>query len=154
MTTSQIELASVDEADSVREVAATPDDELADTMSGELRDEILHEIFDRMREHFEPEHAEGIDGVVEWRICDPDGDGDGDGDLYQMIIRDGECQIRECDEEEASVTLTVDPVSFLKLVSGNARGPALMLRGKLKPDGDIAFARHLEGLFSFPQPED
>ncbi len=147
MTTSQIELSRIDEADFVREVAATPDDELADTMSSELRDEILHEIFERMREHFEPERADGIDGVVEWRIVDRDDD---DGDRYQMIIRDGRCQISECDDEHADVTLTVDPVSFLKLVSGNARGPSLMLRGKLKPNGDIAFARHLESLFRLP----
>ena len=147
MTTGQIELSSIDERDFVDEVAATPEPVLAETMRGDLRDDILHEIFDRMREHFEPERAEGVDGVVDWRIC---GRADGDCDLYHMVIRDGHVDIREWDEEEPKVTLTVDPVSFLKLVSGNARGSSLMLRGKLKPKGDLAFARRLESLFRLP----
>lgn len=147
MTTKHIELSSINETDFAREVAATPDAELAKAMRGEQRDDILHEIFDRMSENFEPERAKGLDGVVDWRIC---GRADGDCDLYHMIIRDGQVHIRECDEEKPKVTLTVDPVSFLKLVSGNAHGPALMLRGKLKPKGNITFARNLETLFRLP----
>jgi hypothetical protein len=41
-------------------------------------------------------------------------------------------------------------VSFLKLVAGCAHGPGLMLRGKLKPAGDIRLARRLEGTFRLP----
>jgi putative sterol carrier protein len=116
-------------------------------MSGRLRGDILGEIFGRMQEHFEPCRAEGVDAVVVWNICARPDD---DCDRFQMIIRDGECRLAEDVDDEPKIMLTLDPVSFLKLVSGSARGSALMLRGKLRPQGDIRLARRLEGMFHIP----
>ena len=67
-----------------------------------------------------------------------------------MRIRDGACQVTPCCGERPDATLTLDPVSFLKLVAGHARGPSLMLRGKLRPAGDIRLARRLPEMFRPP----
>ena len=39
---------------------------------------------------------------------------------------------------------------FLKLVTNNASGPMLFLRGRLKIDGDLMLASRLTGLFRIP----
>jgi putative sterol carrier protein len=49
------------------------------------------------------------------------------------------------------VTLVVDPVNFLKLVTGNANGPELFLRRKLRIKGDLIFAAQVPGLFTIPR---
>ena len=48
------------------------------------------------------------------------------------------------------MTIKVKPVDFLKLVTNNASGPGLFLRGRLKLDGDVMLASRLAGLFSVP----
>jgi SCP-2 sterol transfer family len=140
-------LSTIDDSEFVTQVAATSDEQLAETMSGKLRDDILSEIFDRMQQHFEPCRADGVDAVVTWNIC---GRPDGECDCYQMRIGAGACEINGCCEERADVRLTLDPVSFLKLVAGQASGPGLMLRGKLRPAGDVRLARRLQAMFRLP----
>lgn len=140
-------LSTLNDSEFVHRVAATSDEQLAETMRGERREHILDEIFARMPQHLEPRGASGIDAVVAWNIC---GRADGDCDCYQMRIRDGECHVSECGEERPDVALTLDPVSFLKLVAGRTRGTALVLRGKLKPSGDMQLARRLDGMFRLP----
>jgi SCP-2 sterol transfer family len=144
-------LTTIADSDFVQRVGATPDEQLAETMGSELRGDILDAIFARMPEHLEPCRASGVDAVVAWNIC---GRPDGDCDCYEMRIRDGGCHVSACCQERPDVTLTLDPVSFLKLVAGHARGPGLMLRGKLKPSGDVRLARRLEGMFRLPGAAD
>lgn len=139
-------LTTIDDGEFVQMVAATSDEELAETMRGGLREDILDEIFARMQQHLRPCRAAGVDAVVAWKICGRPG-----RDCYEMQIRDGACEVRECCAERPDVTLSLDPVALLKLVSGNARGPALMLRGRLRAGGDIRLARRLEGMFALPQ---
>jgi putative sterol carrier protein len=138
---------SLDDSEFVRRLAATPDEQPAETMRGSLRDDILHEIFTRMAQHFEPRRADGVDAVVAWNIC---GRPDGECDCYQMHIRDGRCGVRPCWTEHQDATLTLDTVSFLKLVAGHARGASAMLRGKLTPNGGVRLARRLQDMFDVP----
>lgn len=49
------------------------------------------------------------------------------------------------------MTLKLKPLAFLKLVTGNAEGPMLFLRGKLKIDGDLMTAARLTDLFAIPR---
>lgn len=147
MATAELELSSVDAAELSRQVAAASGEQLAEVMRGKLRTKILDEVFARMEQHVRPDRAAGVDAVVDWEIR---GRRDGGCDRYQMVIRDGQCHVGVSQEERARVGLTLDPVSFLKLVTGSARGSSLMLRGKLKASGDIRLARSLEGLFWIP----
>jgi putative sterol carrier protein len=150
MASPDIDTSAVDPAAFARSVASTPDDQLADGMRGEFRGQILDEIFDRMTTHFHTDRAQGIDGVVHWRIS---GRPDGDYDRYEVVIRDASCTVSKESREDARVTLTVDAVSFLKLVTGNAGGPELFLRRKLKIKGDLMFAAQVPALFAIPRGE-
>ena len=67
-----------------------------------------------------------------------------------MIVRDGKCEVSEDLASEPRVTLKVEPVPFLKLISGQASGPELFMSGKLKIEGDLMYAPQIASLFRIP----
>jgi putative sterol carrier protein len=138
---------SVDPAEFARSVATTPDEQLAEGMRGELRGQVLGEIFRRMEKHFDSSKAQGIDAVMHWKIT---GGPDGAVDEYEAVIKDGTCKVTEQPSESARVTFTIGGVEFLKLVTGNADGPQLFMTGGLKIEGDLMFAAQAAGLFTIP----
>jgi hypothetical protein len=70
MAASDLDTGAVDAAQFARSVATTPDAELAAGMRGELRGQILDEIFRRMEQHFRPDAAHAVDAVVHFHITD------------------------------------------------------------------------------------
>ena len=127
-------------------VAQTSDEQLAQLMEGEQREEALREIFARVTEHFDPARAKG-DSVVHFKIV---GRPDGGSDDFEVIVRDGKCEVSEDLSEQPRVTLKVEPVAFLKLISGLASGPELFMSGKLKIEGDVMFAPQIATMFRIP----
>jgi putative sterol carrier protein len=148
MATSDLDTGAVDAAQFARSVATTTDDQLAAGVRSEFRGQILDEIFGRMEEHFHADRATGVDAVVHFRITDRP---DGGEDRYEVVLRDGTCALNNPPQHDARTTIVVDPVSFLKLVTGNANGPELFLRRKLKIKGDLVFAAQVAGLFRIPR---
>lgn len=140
-------IGGVDPGEMSRLVHEVPDDDLAALMRSDQRPVVLGEIFGRMAEHFRPEQARGIDAVVHFKVLDRP---DGGYDHYEIVLRDGACTLSERPLSEPAVTIRVKPVDFLKLVTNNASGPVLFLRGRLKLDGDVMLASRLTGLFSIP----
>jgi len=137
----------VDPAEMSRLVREVPDKDLAALMQSDQRPVVLGEIFSRMAEHFRPEKARGVDAVVHFKVLDRPGGG---YDHYEIVLRDGECRLSPQPGADPNVTIKVKPVDFLKLVTNNANGTMLFLRGKLKLDGDVMLASRLAGLFSIP----
>jgi putative sterol carrier protein len=130
-----------------RLVRDVPDRDLEALMTSDQRPVVLGEIFGRMAEHFRPEEAVGIDAVVHFKVLDRPGGG---YDHYELVVRDGRCVVSERPHAEPQVTIRVKPVDFLKLVTDNASGPVLFLRGRLKLEGDVMLASRLTGLFRIP----
>jgi putative sterol carrier protein len=145
MAASDLDTGAVDAAQFARSVATTSDAELAAGMRSELRGQILDEIFKRMEEHFRAEKAQNVDAVVHFHITE------GGEDRYELVIRDGSCAVNHPPTGDPRVTLTVDGVSFLKLVTGNASGPELFLRRRLRIKGDLVFAASVPGMFRIPR---
>ena len=137
----------VDPAEMSRLVREVPDKDLAALMQSDQRPVVLGEIFSRMAEHFRPEKARGVDAVVHFKVLDRPGGG---YDHYEIVLRDGECRLSPHPAADPTVTIKVKPVDFLKLITNNANGTMLFLRGKLKLDGDVMLASRLAGLFSIP----
>jgi putative sterol carrier protein len=141
------EIGGADPAELSRMVREVPDDDLAALMRSDQRPVVLGEIFGRMAAHFRPQQARGIDAVVHFKVLDRP---EGGYDHYEIVVRDGSCTLSESPSAEPTVTIRVKPVDFLKLVTSNASGPALFLRGRLKLEGDVMLASRLTGLFSIP----
>jgi putative sterol carrier protein len=68
-----------------------------------------------------------------------------------VVIEDGDCRVTEDLERDPDLAIEIDGVSFLKLVTGNAAGPTLFLKGDLKLDGDLLLASKLPRLFRRPR---
>lgn len=145
------DLTSADPAELARLVTSLSDEKLAEVMRGGLRDQILDEIFRRMSEHFAPEKARDLDAVVAFRIA---GRQDGGFDLFQATIADGACvagRANGTSEHIPRTTIRADAVPFLRLVTGAVSGLELLMRGKLRVEGDLMFAARVGGLFSIPK---
>ncbi len=127
-------------------VGKASDEQLGEIMNGPQREVVLREIFARMAEHFDPARAKG-DSVVRFQIL---GAADGGYDEFEVIVRDGKCQVSESPSEQPRVTLKVDPVAFLKLITNQKSGPELFMSGKLKIEGDLMFAPQIASMFRIP----
>jgi putative sterol carrier protein len=130
-------------------VAGASDDDLERGMA-ENRDLILDQVFNRMAEHFRADKAGDLDAVIEWRIR---GRADGGKDRWQLAIRDGACSVVRNGDEDPTVTLTIGPVEFVKLITGNANGPMMFTFGKLKVRGDLLLAARIQSFFEVPRAE-
>ena len=145
--TDPIQPDAVDPAEFAKSVATTPDEQLAEGMRGELRGQILGEIFRRMEEHFDASKAQGVDAVMHWKITGGPGDS---VDHYEAVIKNGACTVTDQPSHSPRVTFTIDGVNFLKLVTGNVDGPKLFMTGGLKIEGDLMFAATAANLFKVP----
>ena len=125
------------------------DEQLAELISGPMREQILSEIFRRMTEHFRADAARDTEAVIRWRIGDRP---DGGHDEFETVISNGACKVNHGFEADtARVTFTIGGADFLRLVTGNAAGPMLFMSGKLKIEGDMMFAASAASLFTIPK---
>ena len=142
--TESIDTSAVDPQDFARTIGQTPDDQLREAMEGPMRDQIIGEIFKRMEEHY---RGGSQSAVIHWRITERP---DGGEDHWEAVVADGTCSTSSEPASAARVTLKLNGVDFLKLVSGNASGPMMFMRGKLKIEGDLMFATQIQSMFAIP----
>lgn len=140
-----IDPGQIDEQEFARNLAQVPDEQLREGMSGPMRDQILDEIFARMEQHYTGSNA--VDAVIHWRIG---GRPDGGYDEFEVVMKNGACAAKRGFEADPRVTLQVDGVDFLRLVTGNVAGPQLFMTGKLKIEGDLMFSATVAGMFKIP----
>ncbi|MFL5871635.1 MAG: SCP2 sterol-binding domain-containing protein [Solirubrobacterales bacterium] len=144
-----IDPSQVDASELAKNMAQATDEQLAELMSGPMRDQILAEIFRRMSEHFRAEAAGDTDAVIHWQIGDA---ADGGSSDYETVIRNGTCEVHEgVQSDSPRVTFRIGGADFLRLVTGNAAGPMLFMSGKLKIEGDMMFAAGAASLFTIPK---
>ena len=67
-----------------------------------------------------------------------------------MVITSRACTTSPEPSAAPRVTLTLDGVDFLRIVTGNASGPMLFMSGKLKIEGDLMFAAQIPAMFTIP----
>ena len=144
------EVPAIDPALFASLVRDATDDQLREGLAAN-RPLILGEIFRRMPERFDPKRAAGVEAVVEWRIPDRP---DGGHDTWHMVLRDGRCEVAEGPAESPTVTYEIDPVDFIRLITGNASGPRLFLFGRLKIRGNLVLAARMPTFFRIPGAED
>jgi len=139
-----IDTSAVDPEEFARTISKTPDDQLRQAMESEMRDQIIGEIFKRMEQHY---RGGNQSAVIHWRIT---GRPDGGEDHWEVVVAEGTCSTSPEPASEPRATLKLDGVNFLKLVSGNASGPMMFMRGRLKIDGDLMFSTQIPSMFAIP----
>lgn len=143
----EIDLANIDPSAVVKAIGEMSDEQLREGLQSPMRGQIIGEVFNRMEEHFKPETAQGVDAVVHWNIT---GGPEGAIDRYEIVVREGTVGVNREMAGSPRVTLTLDGVDFMRLVTGNAQGPQLFMGGKLKLEGDMMFAANIAGMFKIP----
>jgi len=106
-------------------------------------EQVLDGMFQAMQEHFLPEKAQGVDAVIQYVVTD-----EGREYAYALVIKAGECALKKERAGNAKVILTMDLVSFLKLMVGAADGTTLFMSGKLGVSGDLFFSQRIASFFS------
>jgi putative sterol carrier protein len=140
-----IDTSAVDPEEFAQQIGKTSDDELRQAMESPMRDQIISEIFKRMEEHYKG--GNGTSAVIHWRIT---GRPDGGEDHWEVVVADGKCSTSPEPTSDPRVTLKLNGVNFLKLVSGNAGGPMMFMSGKLKIEGDLMFSAQIQSMFTIP----
>jgi putative sterol carrier protein len=145
-----LDLAKMDAQNFARIISRASKDQIeAVTARAGLRERVLDEVFRRMEVHFRNDRAGATKAVVHFRVT---GGFNEDGhDLYEAVIENAECSINKGETREARATVTLSPVDFLKLATGNASAPVLFMTGKLKVKGDLGFAAGFMSLFNIPK---
>ena len=103
----------------------------------------VKEVFSMMPEAFNAAAAQGLDAIFQLDIT-----GEGGGN-WNVVIKDGACQINEGSHESPNVTLTMSAETWLGIVNRELNGMQAFLSGKLKATGDIMLAQRIEQLFRF-----
>lgn len=140
--------ANVEPKEFAKLVKSTPDDKIAEIMSGDLRGKVLSEVFNRMPSLFRADRAGSTNAVIHWNIT---GRPDGDTDTYEIAISDGTCTVADTATQDPKLSLTMGPVEFLKIVSGGANPVMMFMTGKLKAKGDLGLAANIANLFDIPK---
>jgi putative sterol carrier protein len=108
-------------------------------------DRVLDQVFEGMRQAFDPAKAAGQAAVVQYEIAAPDGPRS-----YVMRIAGGQCRIERGAAADPRVTLKLGLADFLRLVAGRLNGMQAFMSGKLKVSGDLFFAQTYQAWFNRP----
>jgi putative sterol carrier protein len=108
-------------------------------------DRVLDQVFEGMRQAFDPAKAAGQAAVVQYEIAAPDGPRQ-----FLMRVADGRCQIERGSAENPRVTIRIGLADFLRLVAGRLNGMQAFMSGKLKVSGDLFFAQTYQAWFNRP----
>jgi hypothetical protein len=131
-----------------RVIRDAPEERVQQVMSTPARRVILDGIFWQLPKYFDRKRAGELSTTVCWEITDRDGE---TTDTYWLRVADGACQVlRDGTSLEPSVTITVDGVEFLQLVTGNADAMQAYLSGRIVITGDVMLAAQVISLFKLP----
>ena len=129
-------------------VKTTPDSTIAEVMGGDGRTKILDEVFNRMPSLFRPEKAGATSAVIHWIIT---GGAGGASDTYETVIENGACTVTNKPVREPKLSMTMEPVTFLKVVTGDGNPMMMFMTGKIKAKGDLGLAAQVAKLFDIPK---
>ncbi|MFC0007325.1 SCP2 sterol-binding domain-containing protein [Micromonospora siamensis] len=118
-------------------------------MRSPRRAPLLDDIVADLPAVFLADRAGDLDAVVHWKVT---GRPDGGDDVLELVIRRGTLTVSPVPTRTPRLTLTMGPVDFLRMVTGNANPRLLFLRGRMKARGDLGLTTRFPSLFGTPRP--
>ena len=100
-------------------------------------------IFERIPEAFQPDKAAGVDVVFQFEISG------GGGGSWHVMVKDGECRVKEGSHGSPTTTIKMGDGDFVKLISGELNAMSAFTGGKLKIEGDLMKSQLIEKIFKF-----
>jgi alkyl sulfatase BDS1-like metallo-beta-lactamase superfamily hydrolase len=131
-----------------RLVRDMPPERLEQVMRSPARRPVLDGIFWQMPKQLDAARARGVRATIRWCIT---GGGDDGVDTYDLLVEDGEARTtREPIADSPRLTITMDGVEFLRIISGNSDPMSAYFKGRIQLAGDIMAAAQLAQLFKMP----
>ena len=140
-------LSSIGPKEFAQLVKSTPDSQIATVMASDSRTKILDEVFKRMPTLFRADKAGDTNAVIHWILTG----GANGNDTYETVIENGACTVTSQPVREPKLAMTMDAVTFLKVVAGDGNPMMLFMTGKIKAKGDLALAASIAKLFDIPK---
>lgn len=141
-------LASIGPKEFAALVKSTPDAKITEVMQSDSRGKVLDEVFNRMPTLFRADRAGSTQAVIHWIIT---GGADGASDTYETVIENGACTVSNTPTRDPKLAMTMDALTFLKVVSGDGNPMMLFMTGKVKAKGDLGLAANIAKLFDIPK---
>jgi putative sterol carrier protein len=149
MSVDDVSPTAMDPREFARMVKRTAPADLAQLVGGERRGPLLDALVTAMPGVFRADVAGDTNAVVHWNIT---GRPDGGTDVYELVIGNRTCTLSPAPGRTPDLTLTLDAVDFLLLVTGNAHPVMLVMRGKLRTKGDLRLTARFPNMFDNPKP--
>jgi putative sterol carrier protein len=131
-----------------RLVRDTSPERLDQLMKSPARRAVLDGIFWQMPRQLDAKAAAEVKTAVRWNIT---GRGDNGIDSYLLEVDRGTARTnRGTDGPDPKLTITMDGVEFLRLISGNSDPMAAYFKGRIQLAGDIMVAAQLAQIFKMP----
>jgi alkyl sulfatase BDS1-like metallo-beta-lactamase superfamily hydrolase len=131
-----------------RLVREAPPERLEQLMHSPARKPLLDAIFWQIPKQLDDRQAKDVNSSIRWCLT---GRPDGGMDIYQLELETGRARIiRGPDGPDPRLTITLDGVDFLRLVSGNLDPMQAYFKGEIQLAGDIMVAAKLASLFRIP----
>ena len=121
---------------------------LEQLMRSPARRALLDGVFWQMPRQLDASQAKGVRTSVLWHITGRSDDGI---DAYLLTVDNGTANTtRETDGADPRLTITMDGVEFLRLISGNSDPMSAYFKGRIQLTGDIMVAAQLAQMFRMP----
>lgn len=131
-----------------RLVRDVPPERLEQAMRSPARRALLEGIFWQMPRQMDSSQARGVTTAIQWNITGRPDDG---VDTFLLVIEDGQARtIRGTRGPVPKLTITMDGVEFLRLVSGNSDAMSAYFKGRIQLAGDIMVAAQMAKMFRMP----
>jgi putative sterol carrier protein len=129
-------------------VRDAPPERLEQLMKSAARRPLLDGIFWQMPRQLDAKAAANIKTAIRWNIT---GRTDEGVDSYLLEVANGTARThRGADGPDPKLTITMDGVEFLRLISGNSDPMAAYFKGRIQLAGDIMVAAQLAQIFKMP----
>lgn len=150
--------------DQIKKLAADAPSQLADGLGRLVRDAsperleqlmrsparraLLDGVFWQMPKQLDAKQAAGVKTAIRWDIT---GRHDEGVDTYLLQVENGAARTsRGTDGPEPRLTITMDGVEFLRLISGNSDPMSAYFKGRIQLAGDIMVAAQMAQMFRMP----
>jgi putative sterol carrier protein len=135
----------LDPGEVARAIREVPEEVLRELLGDEVLAAATDEIIRRFPDYVDPARTAGVTAAVAWVIA-----GERSREHFAVLFDDGRVSAGRELDVEPRVTLELDGVDFLRLVTGNADPATLFLGGRLALSGDELFAIEMASYLRIP----
>lgn len=97
-------------------------------------------VIEKLPSRFRADQAKDVTSVYQF-ILD-------DSDAFYIDIRDQQCRVVRERHTDPDITLILDSITFIRVVTGEQDGMGAFLKGQLRAEGNVMLATRLGKLFS------